>query len=205
RSYLLKRALHIEVTGFYFKLNNALVQRKDGSGADYYINAGDTKQKGLEVSADYNKHFPGSAILRSLQIRGGYTLHDFTYGTLLKDTVNFSGKQLPGVPKNAVSIAADLNLTMGAYVNLTWYQAGETFLNDANSAKTKGYNLLGARIGFRFSYGKWMLNFYGGGDNLLDEKYSLGNDINDPRGRFFNAAALRNYYAGVRIGHLCKQ
>ncbi|HUR11828.1 MAG TPA: TonB-dependent receptor, partial [Flavitalea sp.] len=79
RSYLLQRALHIEVTGFYFKLNNALVQRKDGSGADYYINAGDTKQKGLEVSADYNKHFSGNAILRSMQIRGGYTLHDFTY------------------------------------------------------------------------------------------------------------------------------
>jgi len=42
-----------EVTGFYFKLNSALVQRRDLSGADYFTNAGDVRQKGIESQIHY--------------------------------------------------------------------------------------------------------------------------------------------------------
>jgi iron complex outermembrane receptor protein len=38
-----------------------------------------------------------------------------------------------------------------------------------------------------------------GADNLLNEKYSLGNDINAFGGRYFNAAATRNFYAGIKM------
>jgi iron complex outermembrane receptor protein len=36
-----------------------------------------------------------------------------------------------------------------------------------------------------------------GADNLLDEVYSLGNDINAAANRFYNAAPRRNYYVGL--------
>ena len=199
RTHALKRALRLEFTAFYFKLNNALVQRRDQSGADYYINAGDTKQKGFEFSGDYNKYFSGNRLLRSVIFRAAYSYHDFEYGTLAKDTVSFRGKRLPGVPQHTVSVAADLNLTAGAYINLTWFTASKTFLNDANNAVADGYKLLGARIGWRITLKKFSANIYGGADNLLDEKYSLGNDINDPRGRFYNAASGRNFYAGISV------
>jgi iron complex outermembrane receptor protein len=40
-------------------------------------------------------------------------------------------------------------------------------------------------------------------DNATVETYSLGNDLNATGGRYYNAAAGRNYYAGVtiRIGY----
>ena len=38
-----------------------------------------------------------------------------------------------------------------------------------------------------------------GVDNLLDETYSLGNDINAMGNRYFNPAAPRNYYAGMKF------
>ncbi|MBL0337036.1 MAG: TonB-dependent receptor [Chitinophagaceae bacterium] len=41
------------------------------------------------------------------------------------------------------------------------------------------------------------LNLYAGVENLLDETYSLGNDINAAAGRYYNAAAGRSFYAGV--------
>jgi iron complex outermembrane receptor protein len=41
------------------------------------------------------------------------------------------------------------------------------------------------------------LDFYTGADNLLNETYSLGNDINAAAGRYYNAAPQRNYYAGI--------
>ncbi|MCH5683606.1 hypothetical protein LWM68_04585 [Niabella sp. W65] len=41
------------------------------------------------------------------------------------------------------------------------------------------------------------INLYAGADNLLNENYSLGNDINAVSGRYYNAAPRRNYYAGA--------
>ena len=35
---------------------------------------------------------------------------------------------------------------------------------------------------------------------LLDEKYSLGNDLNAIGGRYYNAAAPINYYFGLNLG-----
>jgi len=60
--------------------------------------------------------------------------------------------------------------------------------------------LLGCRIGWKTARpSKLKLNFYFGGDNLLNETYSLGNDINAAGGRYYNTAAKRNYYAGVAV------
>jgi iron complex outermembrane receptor protein len=47
---------------------------------------------------------------------------------------------------------------------------------------------------------KLKLKIYTGIDNILNETYSLGNDINATGGRYYNAAAKRNYYAGISIG-----
>ena len=41
------------------------------------------------------------------------------------------------------------------------------------------------------------MSFYAGIDNLLNETYSLGNDINAAANRFYNAAPNRNYYVGL--------
>lgn len=187
------------LNAFYFKLNNALVQRRDLSGADYFINAGNTKQKGLEMNADYSiASFRTNSFLKSLVVKGAYAFSHFRYGELTKDTIDFSGKQLPSVPANTVSLITDLQFKKGFYCNLTHYYASQIFLNDANNASAAPYHLLGLRVGWNKTFTqKLKLNFYFGIDNLLNEVYSLGNDINDPRSRFFNAAPRRNYYTGL--------
>jgi len=64
----------------------------------------------------------------------------------------------------------------------------------------KSYTLLGSRLGYKSSFIAGMpINFFVGGDNLLDQAYSLGNDLNAFGGRYFNAAAGRNYYAGIQF------
>jgi iron complex outermembrane receptor protein len=40
--------IYLDVNGFRFGLENTIVQRKDASGADYFENAGSTKQIGVE-------------------------------------------------------------------------------------------------------------------------------------------------------------
>jgi iron complex outermembrane receptor protein len=43
------------------------------------------------------------------------------------------------------------------------------------------------------------MNLFAGGNNLLNTKYSLGNDLNAAAGRYYNAAAGINYYAGISL------
>ena len=200
---LFKKRLILEATGFYFRLDHALVQRRDLSGADFFVNAGDVKQKGVEIQADYVKLIR-SNILDYLSIKAAYTYSHFRYGSFIKGTDDFSGKTVPSVPSNTVSVIADLSLRHGFYSNATYYMASRIYLNDANTAIAEGYQLLGWRLGWKKSLNrKYRLNLYAGVDNLLDEVYSLGNDINAAAGRYYNAAPPRNYYAGIAFQFNC--
>lgn len=195
---LLRNKLHLEATGFYFKLNNALVQRRDISGADYFVNAGDVQQKGIELHADYTYSINNSWLLDYFILQADYTYNHFRYGSFVKGTEDFSGNTVPSVPSNTLSGILDMNIKNGLYINTTYYAASKIFLNDANTAIAAPYHLLGARIGWKKNIQKkYKLNIYTGADNLLNEKYSLGNDINAAANRFYNAAPRRNYYAGI--------
>ncbi len=197
---LFQSKLLLEATGFYFKLNNALVQRRDLSGADFFVNAGSVKQKGIELHADYLKSNPGKSILDYYTIRVDYTYNHFRYGSFIKGSSDFTGKTVPSVPSNTLSAVADLQFKKGFYTNFTYYYASKIYLNDANTANADPYHLLGCRAGWKNTIrNKYKLNFYTGVDNLLNKTYSLGNDINAAANRFYNAAPKRNYYIGISL------
>ena len=197
---LLKGKLRLEATGFYFKLNNALVSRKDSSNADYFVNAGNAKQKGVEISADYSTAFNSSKLLDLLMIKTAYTLSDFKYGDFSKGKTDYSGKRIPSVPMHTISAQADLQFRKGFYLNSTGYYATKIFLDDANTVTADPYFLLGCRAGWKPAIkNKLALNIYTGVENLLNETYSLGNDINAAAGRYYNAAPKRNFYVGISV------
>jgi iron complex outermembrane receptor protein len=204
RFFLLKSRLRLELTGFYFKLDEALVQRRDAGGADFFINAGDTKQKGIEFHADYSKNYFGN-IISKFNIRTDFTFNHFRYGYFVKGTDDFSGKKIPSVPSTVFNVLADLYSYQGIYLNANYYTASSIYLNDANTAKAEPYHLVCGRIGWKKKEkGPYRLNIYAGVDNLLDETYSLGNDINAAGGRYYNAAPKRNYYIGIALQWLKK-
>ncbi len=199
RFFLLRSRLKMDLTGFFFKLDEALVQRRDAGGADFFINAGDVKQKGIELHADYSRSFPGN-IIRQFNIRTDFTYNHFRYGYFVKGTDNFSGKTVPSVPSTIFAILAEVYSYQGIYLNTNYYTASSIYLNDANTAKAEPYHLLGCQLGWKKrEKGSFRIKLYAGIDNLLNEKYSLGNDINAAAGRYYNAAPNRNYYAGIVV------
>ncbi|HEY6504845.1 MAG TPA: TonB-dependent receptor [Chitinophagaceae bacterium] len=195
------RSLHLffEANAFYFKLNDALVQRRDLSGADYFTNAGDVQEKGLELHGDYT-YAPAGKLINNITIQADYTYNHFRYGSFVKGVNDFSGKEVPSVPANTLSLFADLSLKNGFYLNSTFYSASKIWLNDANTFFATPYHLLGGRIGWKKTLSKkYKINLYAGADNLLDETYSLGNDINAAANRYYNAAPRRNYHIGIAL------
>src|SRR5262249_52878770 len=132
------------------------------------------------------------------RIVAAYTYNHFRYGSFIKGSDDFSGKTVPSVPASTISLLGDLYLNSGIYSNITYYATSKIFLNDANNAIANAYHLLGWRTGWNKTFRKkYKLNFYAGADNLLNEHYSLGNDINAAANRFYNAAPERNYYMGI--------
>lgn len=199
KSSWMKRRLYAEVNVFDYRLKNAIVQRRDASNADYFTNAGSTKQKGIESQISYLL-LQRSSFFNSLRIWASYTWNNFTYDEFKQLTNDYSGKKLPSVAKNSVASGLDLSTKPGIYINLTYYYCDPIPLNDANTEFASSYNLLGSRIGWRKDLKKKnKLELFAGIENAFDVTYSLGNDINAAGGRYYNAAPGRNYYGGISV------
>ncbi|MFT3932837.1 MAG: TonB-dependent receptor plug domain-containing protein [Chitinophagaceae bacterium] len=197
KSNWLNNRLYVEINAFYFRLQDAIVQRQELNAANYYVNAGNTKQKGLESQLAYQLLSGNSHVFRQAKVWINHTWNDFRYDSFKQLAADYSGKQMPSVAKNTVAAGLDILLKAGFYANVTYYYSDPIAMNDANTDFATSYNLLGARIGYRKSFSHIAVNVFTGADNLFDVTYSLGNDINAAGGRYYNAAAGRNYYAGL--------
>lgn len=196
--------LYADVNAFWFRLQNTIVQRRDAGGGDFFINAGKTKQHGVETYLSYpllqDQWFEQSLFWIS------HTWHDFHYSQFKQLTNDFSGKQLPGDAKHTISTGFDVTTRGGFGLALTYYYSGKIPLNDANTDFANAYHVLGARLAYQKWIGdNWRLKLMAGGDNLLNEKYSLGNDLNGFGGRYYNAAPGRNFYVGVLVQWVSKK
>jgi iron complex outermembrane receptor protein len=195
---LLDNKLFFDVSGFFFDLKNTIVQRIDTNGVYYYVNAGSTKQNGIETYASYQFVEAPQHFINSAKVWTSYAWHDFHYGNFKQLTSDFSKNRLPGAAPNVVVAGLDIASKAGCYLNITYNYTDKIALNDANSAYASSYNLLGARLGYKKEFNrKISAEIFAGADNLFDTKYSLGNDINAAVGRYYNAAPGRNYYAGI--------
>lgn len=187
-----------ETVLFYFSLEDAIVQRRDAGGADFFVNAGSTRQLGTETQLRY--HFAATPLLPQASIRINHTWHRFQYTNYQQLNNDFSGKRLPGVPEHTLAVAADAQLAKGFYAHASYLYQDATPLNDANSIKANAFHLLQVRAGWRGKlHRNWQLETYMAGDNLLNQVYSLGNDINAAGNRFFNMAPGRNFTLGCII------
>jgi iron complex outermembrane recepter protein len=205
KSSWLQQRLYIEVNTFSYQLRNAIVQRKDASNADYFDNAGTTKQRGLESQAYYQIFRSPAGAITDGRIWISHTWNYFRYKDFKQAANDFSGKQLPSVAPQTVAAGLDLTTKPGIYINLTYFYSDPIALNDANTFFASPYNLLGGRLGWKKIAGKWAINVFGGIDNAFDVKYSLGNDINAAGNRYYNAAPGINYFAGIGLSVAGKQ
>jgi iron complex outermembrane receptor protein len=200
KGYFANRKFYTELTIYHFALDETIVVRRDEDGADYFVNSGATNQNGVELLLNWQPDI-NSSFLSAIKLWTGITLNKYEFKDYVKDNVSYSGNQLTGTPKEVITGGADLFFAKGFYLNLTANYTSEIPLNDANSVIAKSYTLLGARAGFKSQLSSSLpFELFAGADNLLDEKYSLGNDLNAAGGRYYNAAPTRNFYFGLKVG-----
>jgi iron complex outermembrane receptor protein len=194
----LNKKLYFDVNAFFYRLKNAIVQQRDASGGDYFENAGSANQYGLETLLTYEFINDPLQFVDHLFFRVADTWNNFHYNIFQKEGKDFSGNKIPGIASQTIAASLDINTKPGIYANATFFYSSRIALNDANTSYASPYSLLGFKIGYKpTSKNKFATEIFAGAENILDEKYSLGNDINAAGGRYFNAAARRNFYAGI--------
>ncbi|WP_192347368.1 TonB-dependent receptor domain-containing protein [Algoriphagus sp. Y33] len=198
-----KGKLNMELTAFYFKLDQTITTYTNPQGVVLFRNAGSTNQKGIEAAIDYALIRNETTFIRDLKIGTAFTGNYFTFKDYQKAANDFSGNDLTGVAPNTLVNRLDLRTKFGVYLNFTHQYVDEIPLDDANTVYQDAYNLVNLRFGWARSFaGKWELEAFAGADNLLNESHSLGNDLNAFGGRYYQPAPTRNWYGGVKVAFL---
>ena len=192
--------LSFDLALFQFNLTDAITTFTDGQGVVLFRNAGETRQSGAELSAWMNWLEYGSGLISSLSSKVAYTYHDFSFENYIDDGDDFSGNALPGTAPYVFNLQTDVNFSNGLYLSFTYYYSDLIPLNDQNTFYSEAYNLVNTKVGYQGRIkGKTNFELYVGIDNLLDVSYSLGNDLNAFGRRFYQPAATRNFYFGLKL------
>lgn len=201
RWHTLNRRVIVDGSVFYYRMQDAIIRQILETDAEFFDNAGGVTQRGAELSASAWVVAPDkTGWLRGLQLGSNLTLSKFRFGDYRIGDDDFTGNKLTGVPATNLVSSLLMRFPKGltAYAMHTYTSAIP--LNDANTVFADAYHLLQAKLTWDKPLGNRMtFQVFAGGDNLLNQRYSLGNDINAFGGRFFNAASPRNFYGGIAV------
>lgn len=189
----------LDASVFHYTLNNAIVRRTDANSNEYFVNAGGTKQNGLEVQASlWIIKSREDLFIKALQIKGNISYNHFLFSNYVVNANDYSGNSLTGVPDytSAESLYIEFPYRLGLSVN--YYYCASIPLNDAGTAKAAEYHLAQLKAEWTKVTGRIKLTLFAGIDNLFNQTYSLGNDLNAAGDRYYNTAAPRNYYGGIK-------
>lgn len=191
--------LEYDVAVYDFQLKEAIVIQRAADGAEYFVNAGSTSQKGIEGRLSWNKTMDNQWI-NNLHIWSSTTVNHYRFKRYEQSGVDYSGNTLTGVAPTIIIAGLDIYSKAGLYLNVNVNYTDHISLSDAAAQYASDFVLLGARAGLRKNTGKRSYDFFCGMDNALNQKYSLGNDLNAIGGRYYNVAPGRNFYGGLKIG-----
>lgn len=193
------KRFYVDGTVFYFNLKDAIVRRLNTNDVEYFINSGGTKQLGTELQTHLRliKSNPNQ-FLNGLLLGNSFTYSYFRFDDFKNAGVDYSGNKLTGVPKQTIISSLAFDFKKGLYLFAQHNYTSAIPLNDANTTFAKKYHLADIKTGIRnLKIRKTELDISFGINNLFNQDYSLGNDLNAANNRYFNPAMKRNYYAGL--------
>lgn len=198
RGTVLNDRLNFDITGFDFALNETIVSFTDSAGVTRFRNTGATSQKGIELSTMYYLINQPSQFLSTVRLQSSYTYHHFRFENYIKEGEDYSGNQLTGVAPHILVSSVDIATKAGIYGAISHNFTDKIPLNDANTVYSDAYHLIDLKLGWEQQFGGVDIDLSAGINNLMNNIYSLGNDLNPFGGRYFQPSPDRNYYFGIK-------
>lgn len=173
---------------YQFDLNETIVIRRAADGSDYFSNVGKTRQQGIELSHVWK-------LSPALELTHAETIQNFRFVNYQNATKDFSGNRLTGTSPFQHASTASYAFSQWVRWHVQFIYTDKLYLNDANTDQLPAYHLWNSKI--EFQRGIWQA--WVSAENLGDITYSAGPDLNAVGGRYFNAAAGRNFSLGLKI------
>lgn len=192
RGNLANRMLTWDLTAYQFDLSETIVVRRAADGSDYFANVGHTTQQGLELSLTWNPH-------KNLSLIQNSAWQNFRFSDYTTSGKTFSGNFLTGTSPFNTTWMAIYSHPNGLSWNTQYLFMDYVFLNDANTDILPASRILNSKISYtrklkKLSYEGWLA-----AENILNETYSSGPDLNAAAGRYYNASPGRNFSLGIKI------
>lgn len=195
---LFTKKVVFDVAAYFFNLQNAIVRRSNAVGAEYFVNAGGTKQNGIEAMLTYNILKKSAQFISKLDVFSSYSFQPYRFTEYQQTTFNYSGNEVTGVPKNIWVTGMDIETRKGVYCNISLNATSSLPLTDANDVYADAYRLVQVKLGYRMMKSHKLFHLFAGIDNLFNQSYTLGNDINAAGKRYYNPASGRNLFVGMQ-------
>ncbi len=162
KAEILGQALRLEADAFLMDLDNMVISQAVG-GLPALANAGQTRFKGVEVSADWR-------LAGALVARGSYAWHDARFRDYLTEfdgePTQLSGKSLEMSPHHLGAFGLAWSPARGLFASAELGVTGSRYLNKRNTAVAEGYATLSALAGWRNDHLELRLS----GRNLTDRR-----------------------------------
>lgn len=211
------KRLNYDLALYSMDMKNELIPQNVQQGITIYRNSGKTEHKGIELALDW---FPirESDQLAIKNLKAGvsfaYSHFRFTdYKILDADNQvisNFDGNKLTGIAPITANFEINMDTRSGIYSNLNCYYSDKAPLNDANTDFNDSWTVLNAKIGYKTEIGKsFVLDIFGGTDNLTNTKYSSFVSLNaasfgGQEPAYYNPNPEISFYGGFSFKYLIK-
>jgi iron complex outermembrane receptor protein len=177
-----------DINAYQFDLDETIVIRRAADGSDYFVNTGSTTQQGIELGYQIN-------LGKKLTLRNSESIQNFRFNQYKSGTKDYSGNRLTGTSpfQHASVIQWELS------PKLTW--TGQflftdfMYLNDANTDVLPSSRVWNSKIQYQRKH--WEI--YLAAENLFNELYVSGPDLNAVGSRYYNAAPGRYFQTGLKI------
>ncbi|MBV9987038.1 MAG: TonB-dependent receptor [Chitinophagaceae bacterium] len=191
---LAENRLQFDLAFYSFKLEHAIVRRNNALGAEYFVNAGSTSQQGIELMTKLQVFGSPGKPVTGFWLWSSFSFQPYRFSEYQQGAAVYSGHALTGVPRTMWVSGADLEMHR-FFFNISVNATSSLPLTDDNDVYADAYQLVQCKAGLKMRH----LQLFAGMDNLLNQVYSLGNDINAAGKRYYNPAAGRSVFGGIRL------
>lgn len=206
RGMQLNQKLYFDLGLYYLSLKDLLVTKRLSEERFMGINAGKTEHFGIELFLQYKILNTENSGLHKLIFTSSQTFSVNRFLDFTDDENDYSGMELPGIPKYIMTYGLDYIFKAKWSLNLNYKMYGKQFMNDANNETYTGHELLNIKAGYNDlkAGNRLSIDFYAGIRNALNEKYASMILVNAPsfggsRPRYYYPGNPVNYIAGIKF------
>ncbi|MES1218589.1 MAG: TonB-dependent receptor [Bacteroidota bacterium] len=224
---LLKDRLTYQLALFSFNISNKMTAvsvplNATTTAYSYMVNGSTQKHKGVEATLRYAIVNNENSVVTNVTPFINFTYSDFKYGNdfkivtgtsvPLRDTIDYSGKRVYGVPRIMNAFGVDVATRFGLYANLVHiYKDGVTIGTTRTSAsgvnpkvfttyQASGYNLLNGKLGFKTNLSShFAMDLFFGVNNITGTQYPIMIFVNQLPDAYIPSPPKAVVYGGLNL------